>query len=84
MTSQRMRHPQPNQRLLLENTALIITDYQPIQVSSIRLMGREVALKPLFAIFSLSLISTPAPSRSCDEGTLGTPAIPLQQSAQCL
>ncbi|WP_372392446.1 hydrolase [Xanthomonas sp. NCPPB 3582] len=41
MTSETLRNPQTDQLLSPENSALIIIDYQPIQVSSIRSMGRD-------------------------------------------
>lgn len=41
MTSETIRNPQTDQLLTPENSALIIIDYQPIQVSSIRSMPRE-------------------------------------------
>lgn len=41
MTSETIRNPQTDQLLTPENSALIIIDYQPIQVSSIRSMPRD-------------------------------------------
>lgn len=41
MTSETIRNPHTDQLLSPENSALIIIDYQPIQVSSIRSMGRD-------------------------------------------
>ncbi|MCC8537050.1 hydrolase [Xanthomonas axonopodis pv. poinsettiicola] len=41
MTSETLRNPQTDQLLSPANSALIIIDYQPIQVSSIRSMGRD-------------------------------------------
>jgi nicotinamidase-related amidase len=41
MTSETIRNPQTDHLLTPENSALIIIDYQPIQVSSIRSMPRE-------------------------------------------
>ncbi|NYF30606.1 hydrolase [Sphingopyxis sp. JAI108] len=41
MTSEPIRNPYTDQLLSPENSALIIIDYQPIQVSSIRSIGRE-------------------------------------------
>jgi len=41
MTTEQIRHPQTDHLLTPENSALIIIDYQPIQVSSIRSMSRE-------------------------------------------
>jgi nicotinamidase-related amidase len=41
MTSEKIRNPQTDQLLTPENSALIIIDYQPVQVSSIRSMPRE-------------------------------------------
>ena len=41
MTSEVIRNPQTDQLLTPENSLLIIIDYQPIQVSSIRSMPRE-------------------------------------------
>ena len=41
MTSETIRNPQTDQLLTPENSAFIIIDYQPIQVSSIRSMPRE-------------------------------------------
>jgi nicotinamidase-related amidase len=41
MTSEAIRQPQTDQLLTPENSALIIIDYQPVQVSSIRSMSRE-------------------------------------------
>src|SRR3546814_14725203 len=41
MPSEKIRNPQTDQLLSPENSALIIIDYQPIQVSSIRSMARD-------------------------------------------
>ncbi|CAM4178314.1 hydrolase [Bordetella muralis] len=41
MTSETIRNSRTDQLLSPENSALIIIDYQPIQVSSIRSMGRD-------------------------------------------
>ncbi len=41
MTSETTRNPQIDHLLTPENSALIIIDYQPVQVSSIRSMARE-------------------------------------------
>lgn len=41
MTSETIRNPQTDQLLTSENSALIIIDYQPVQVSSIRSMPRD-------------------------------------------
>jgi nicotinamidase-related amidase len=41
MTSETIRHPQTDHLLTPENSVLIIIDYQPVQVSSIRSMSRE-------------------------------------------
>ena len=41
MTTEQIRHPHTDHLLTPENSALIIIDYQPIQVSSIRSMSRE-------------------------------------------
>lgn len=41
MTSEASRNPQTDQLLTPENSAFIIIDYQPIQVSSIRSMSRD-------------------------------------------
>lgn len=41
MASETIRNPQTDHLLTSENSALIIIDYQPIQVSSIRSMSRE-------------------------------------------
>ncbi|MBL6081645.1 hydrolase [Belnapia sp. T18] len=41
MTSEPIRNPQTDHLLTPENSALIIIDYQPVQVSSIRSMSRE-------------------------------------------
>lgn len=41
MTSETIRNPLTDQLLSPENAALIIIDYQPIQVSSIRSMPRD-------------------------------------------
>src|SRR3546814_20063103 len=41
MASEKIRNPQTDQLLSPENSALIIIDYQPIQVSSIRSMARD-------------------------------------------
>ncbi|MHC8406845.1 hydrolase [Pseudomonas sp. TMB3-21] len=41
MTSETIRNPHTDQLLTPENSAFIIIDYQPIQVSSIRSMPRE-------------------------------------------
>jgi nicotinamidase-related amidase len=41
MTSESIRQPKTDQLLTPENSALIIIDYQPVQVSSIRSMPRE-------------------------------------------
>jgi len=41
MTSETIRHPQTDHLLTPENAALIIIDYQPVQVSSIRSMSRK-------------------------------------------
>jgi nicotinamidase-related amidase len=41
MTSEAIRQPKTDQLLTPENAALIIIDYQPVQVSSIRSMPRE-------------------------------------------
>ncbi|MES2035663.1 MAG: isochorismatase family protein, partial [Pseudomonadota bacterium] len=41
MASEQIRNPQTDHLLTPENSALIIIDYQPIQVSSIRSMSRE-------------------------------------------
>ena len=41
MASEIIRNPQTDQLLTPENSALIIIDYQPVQVSSIRSMSRE-------------------------------------------
>ncbi|MGN9821260.1 hydrolase [Streptomyces sp. SD11] len=41
MTSEMIRNPQTDHLLTPENSALIIIDYQPVQVSSIRSMPRE-------------------------------------------
>jgi nicotinamidase-related amidase len=41
MASETIRNPQTDHLLTPENSALIIIDYQPIQVSSIRSMSRE-------------------------------------------
>ncbi|WP_061937297.1 hydrolase [Aureimonas sp. AU22] len=41
MTSETIRNPRTDHLLTSENSALIIIDYQPIQVSSIRSMSRE-------------------------------------------
>lgn len=41
MTSETIRNPRTDHLLSPENAALIIIDYQPIQVSSIRSMGRD-------------------------------------------
>lgn len=41
MTSETIRNPHTDQLLSPENSALIIIDYQPIQVSSIRSMSRD-------------------------------------------
>lgn len=41
MTSETIRNPQTDQLLTPENSALIVIDYQPIQVSSIRSMPRD-------------------------------------------
>jgi nicotinamidase-related amidase len=41
MTTEKIRHPQTDHLLTPENSALIIIDYQPVQVSSIRSMSRE-------------------------------------------
>jgi nicotinamidase-related amidase len=41
MTSEAIRQPKTDQLLTPENSALIIIDYQPVQVSSIRSMPRE-------------------------------------------
>ena len=41
MTSETIRNPQTDHLLTPENSALIIIDYQPVQVSSIRSMPRE-------------------------------------------
>jgi len=41
MTSETIRQPKTDQLLTPENSALIIIDYQPVQVSSIRSMPRE-------------------------------------------
>lgn len=41
MTSETIRNPHTDQLLSPENAALIIIDYQPVQVSSIRSMGRD-------------------------------------------
>lgn len=41
MTSETIRNPQTDQLLTPENSAFIIIDYQPIQVSSIRSMPRD-------------------------------------------
>ncbi len=41
MASEEIRNPQTDQLLTPENSAFIIIDYQPIQVSSIRSMPRE-------------------------------------------
>ena len=41
MTSETIRNPNTDQLLTPENAALIIIDYQPIQVSSIRSMARD-------------------------------------------
>ena len=41
MTSEIIRNPQTDHLLTPDNSALIIIDYQPVQVSSIRSMSRE-------------------------------------------
>ncbi|WP_043366660.1 hydrolase [Belnapia sp. F-4-1] len=41
MTSEPIRNPQTDHLLTPENSALVIIDYQPVQVSSIRSMSRE-------------------------------------------
>jgi nicotinamidase-related amidase len=41
MTSETIRNPQTDHLITPENSALIIIDYQPVQVSSIRSMPRE-------------------------------------------
>jgi len=41
MTSEAIRNPHTDQLLSPENSALIVIDYQPLQVSSIRSMARE-------------------------------------------
>ncbi|AZF36929.1 Isochorismatase family [Pseudomonas sp. R4-39-08] len=41
MTSETLRNPHTDQLLTPENSALIIIDYQPVQVSSIRSMPRD-------------------------------------------
>lgn len=41
MTSEAIRNPHTDQLLSPENSALIVIDYQPIQVSSIRSMSRD-------------------------------------------
>jgi len=41
MASEKIRNPQTDQLLSPENSAFIIIDYQPIQVSSIRSMARD-------------------------------------------
>ena len=41
MTSEAIRNPHTDQLLSPENSALIVIDYQPVQVSSIRSMPRE-------------------------------------------
>jgi nicotinamidase-related amidase len=41
VTSETIRNPHTDQLLSPESSALIIIDYQPIQVSSIRSMGRD-------------------------------------------
>lgn len=41
MASETLRNPHTDQLLTPENSALIIIDYQPVQVSSIRSMPRE-------------------------------------------
>lgn len=41
MASEKIRNPQTDQLLTPENSALIIIDYQPLQVSSIRSMPRD-------------------------------------------
>src|SRR3546814_2089831 len=41
MASEKIRNPQTDQLLSPENSALIIIDYQPIQVSSILSMARD-------------------------------------------
>jgi len=41
MTSEMIRNPQTDHLITPANSALIIIDYQPVQVSSIRSMPRE-------------------------------------------
>ncbi len=41
MTTEKIRNPQTDQLLTPANSALIIIDYQPVQVSSIRSMPRD-------------------------------------------
>src|SRR3712207_5212672 len=41
MASEAIRHPQTDHLITPENSALLIIDYQPVQVSSIRSMPRE-------------------------------------------
>lgn len=41
MTSETIRNPQTDHLITPENSALLIIDYQPVQVSSIRSMNRE-------------------------------------------
>jgi nicotinamidase-related amidase len=41
MTSETIRNPQTDHLITPENSALVIIDYQPVQVSSIRSMPRE-------------------------------------------
>src|SRR3546814_8281680 len=54
MPSEKIRNPQTDQLLSPENSALIIIDYQPIQVSSIRSMARDEL------VFNITLVAKAA------------------------
>ncbi|MEE7456527.1 hydrolase [Methylorubrum populi] len=55
MTSETTRNPKTDHLLTPENSALIIIDYQPIQVSSIRSMPREELLFNIVGVTKAAL-----------------------------
>lgn len=55
MTSETTRNPKTDHLLTPENSALIIIDYQPIQVSSIRSMPREELLFNIVGVAKAAL-----------------------------
>ena len=56
MTSEAIRDPLTDHLLTPENAALIIIDYQPVQVNSIASMDRQALVDNIVAVAKIGLV----------------------------